>query len=246
MHNGQVIGVVVLNCETDFVAKLDAFRDLAKELAMQIVSQAPVYINIENVPVEVKEREMALAKEKLDGKPEEIQQKIIEGNLQKFYEQTVLMEQVWIKDESKKIKDIFNEVAGKIGEKWKSKKFIEQQYKSSNDVYTSNIITKRNRIFGKRVLTLRTGRANPAILDSVMVEAWGSKVPLNQVASISAPDATLIVVKPFDKSTLKDIEKGIQASDLGLNPILSEDIIRVPVPPLTQETREKLVKRQKK
>ena len=121
LHNGQVIGVVVLNCETDFVAKLDAFRDLAKELAMQIVSQAPVYINIENVPVEVKEREMALVKEKLDGKPEEIQQKIIEGNLQKFYEQTVLMEQVWIKDESKKIKDIFNEVAGKIGEKMEIK-----------------------------------------------------------------------------------------------------------------------------
>ncbi|QQR93561.1 ribosome recycling factor [bacterium] len=97
----------------------------------------------------------------------------------------------------------------------------------------------------REFLTLRTGRANPAILDSVMVEAWGSKVPLNQVASISAPDATLIVVKPFDKSTLKDIEKGIQASDLGLNPILSEDIIRVPVPPLTQETREKLVKKAK-
>lgn len=97
----------------------------------------------------------------------------------------------------------------------------------------------------KEFLSIRTGRANPSMLDNVLVEAWGSKVPLNQVATVSAPDATMLVVKPFDKSTLKDIERGIQEADLGLNPIISEDIIRLPIPQLTQETREKLVKKAK-
>lgn len=117
LHSGQILGVVVLNCETDFVAKGETFQNLARELAMQVVSQSASYVDIDSVPQEVKDREIALAKEKLVGKPEEIQNKIIEGNLHKFYEQTVLLEQVWIKDESKKVKDLFNEVAGKTGEK---------------------------------------------------------------------------------------------------------------------------------
>lgn len=117
LHSGQILGVAVLNCETDFVAKGEVFQNLAKELAMQVVSQNATYVDIASVPEELKQREIDLAKEKLVGKPEEIQNKIIEGNLQKFYEQTVLLEQVWIKNESKKVKDLFNEVAGKTGEK---------------------------------------------------------------------------------------------------------------------------------
>lgn len=93
--------------------------------------------------------------------------------------------------------------------------------------------------------TIRTGRAMPSLLDSVMVEAWGSSVPLNNVATVTAVDATLLVVKPFDKGTLKDVEKAIIESNLGYNPSISDDIIRVPIPTLTQETREKFVKKAK-
>lgn len=117
LHNGQILGVVVLNCETDFVSKSETFMSFARELAMQVVSQNATYVSIADVPEDVVQRESDLTKEKLVGKPEEVQSKIIEGNMAKFYEQFVLMEQVWIKDDSKKIKDIFNETVAKTGEK---------------------------------------------------------------------------------------------------------------------------------
>lgn len=90
--------------------------------------------------------------------------------------------------------------------------------------------------------TVRTGKASPALLDTVKVEAYGSKMPLNQVASVHTPDATLLVVQPFDKSLLGDIEKGIQMADLGLNPGNDGNVIRVPIPPLTEERRREYAK----
>jgi len=90
--------------------------------------------------------------------------------------------------------------------------------------------------------SIRAGRATPAMLDSVKVEYYGSQVPLNQVASVSAPQPDLLVVQPFDRDSLHDIEKGIMKADLGLNPNNDGEKIRVPVPPLSQERREELAK----
>jgi ribosome recycling factor len=89
---------------------------------------------------------------------------------------------------------------------------------------------------------LRTGKATPAIVEHVKVSAYETMVPLNQVAGISTPDATLLVVNPFDKSLIGPIEKAIMDADLGLNPSNDGQIIRVPVPHLSEERRKELVK----
>ena len=90
--------------------------------------------------------------------------------------------------------------------------------------------------------TVRTGKATPALLDAVRVDAYGSKMPLNQVATVSAPESSLIVVQPFDKSLIGDIERAIMTADLGLNPANDGNVIRVPVPPLNEERRKEYVK----
>jgi len=90
--------------------------------------------------------------------------------------------------------------------------------------------------------TLRTGRANAQLLDGVFVEAYGTKMALHEVASISAPDTQLLVIKPWDKSLLPGIEKAVQLAQLNLNPIIDGDIIRIAVPTLTQERRLEMVK----
>lgn len=89
---------------------------------------------------------------------------------------------------------------------------------------------------------IRTGRASPALVEKLQVEYYGTPTPLYQMANISVPEALLIVIKPFDKSTIKDIEKAIRASELGLNPSNDGTIIRLPLPPLTTERRKELVK----
>lgn len=86
--------------------------------------------------------------------------------------------------------------------------------------------------------TVRTGKAAPALLDSVRVEAYGTTMPLTQVGTVTAPDATLLVVQPFDKSIINDMARAIQAADLGLNPANDGSVIRVPIPPLTEERRQ--------
>ncbi len=90
--------------------------------------------------------------------------------------------------------------------------------------------------------TVRTGKATPALLDTVRVEAYGSSMPLNQVATISIPEGSLIVVQPFDKSLAPEIEKGIMQADLGLNPANDGNVIRVPVPSLNEERRREMVR----
>lgn len=87
---------------------------------------------------------------------------------------------------------------------------------------------------------VRTGRASVTILDSVHVEAYGSKMPLNQLAGLSVPEPSLIVAQPFDPSTLAAIEKAIRSSDLGLNPASDGKVIRIPIPSLTEERRKDL------
>ena len=90
---------------------------------------------------------------------------------------------------------------------------------------------------------IRTGRANPGLVDSLRVECYGSMMPLKQLASVGAPEPTQIVIRPYDQGTIKDIEKAIIASDLGLNPQNDGRIIRLNIPPLSAETRRKLVSR---
>lgn len=96
--------------------------------------------------------------------------------------------------------------------------------------------------FSHEISSIRTGRASAQILDSVTVEAYGAKMKLNEVASINVPDPTLIVITPWDKALLGPIEKGIQQAQLNLNPIIDSQIVRVPVPALTAERRQELVK----
>jgi len=100
--------------------------------------------------------------------------------------------------------------------------------------------------FGREMSHIRTGRATTALLDGVHVEYYGAVVPLNQVATVSVPEPSLLVIQPFDKSTLATVEKAIQAADLGLNPQNDGKLIRVPVPPLTEERRKELVRQCRK
>ena len=96
--------------------------------------------------------------------------------------------------------------------------------------------------FRKAMAGVRTGRASVHMLDSVTVDYYGSQMPLNQVAQVHAPEPQLITVQPFDASQLGAIEKAIRSGDMGLNPMNDGKLIRVPVPPLTQERRQDMVK----
>lgn len=105
--------------------------------------------------------------------------------------------------------------------------------------------TKMNnavKAFSRQLATVRAGRANPAILDTVYVNYYGANTPLNQLATISAPEARLLVVTPFDKSSIGDVEKGILKADLGLTPNNDGNVIRINIPALTEERRKELVK----
>ena len=90
--------------------------------------------------------------------------------------------------------------------------------------------------------TVRTGKASPALLDMVRVDAYGSKMPLNQVASVSSPEPRMLIVQPWDKGLMKEIEKSIRDAELGLNPANDGNVIRVPIPALNEERRREMVK----
>jgi ribosome recycling factor len=93
---------------------------------------------------------------------------------------------------------------------------------------------------------VRTSHATPALLDSVQVSAYGSTLPLNQVASVSVPEPRLLVVQPWDRTVIGDIEKAIQRANLGLNPTGDGNVIRIPIPPLTEERRKEIVRSARK
>jgi ribosome recycling factor len=98
----------------------------------------------------------------------------------------------------------------------------------------------------KDLSRIRTGRATPALLDGLTIDYYGSPMPINQVANISIPDARLIVIQPWEKSMIGPIEKAIQASELGLNPQSDGNLLRLPIPPLSEERRQELFKTCKK
>jgi len=103
-------------------------------------------------------------------------------------------------------------------------------------------LTKIKNHLDKELATLRTGRATVTLLDPVKVEAYGTYMKINEVASVTAPDATLLVVEPWDKSLLEAIEKAIASAGLNLNPVVQDNLIRIAVPPLTEEKRKEMVK----
>ena len=96
--------------------------------------------------------------------------------------------------------------------------------------------------FSRNLSTIRTGRANPSILNSVFVDYYGASTPLNQLATIGAPDARMLVITPFDKTSISEIEKAIQKANLGVSPSSDGNIIRINIPTLTEDRRKELVK----
>ena len=113
-----------------------------------------------------------------------------------------------------------------------------EQIKKNNDVKMQKSLS----LFSQELAKLRTGRASPALLEGIRVDYYGSQLPLNQVATISIPEPRLIIIQPWDKTALPNIEKAIFKSAVGLTPNNDGSVIRLAVPPLTTERREELIK----
>ncbi len=119
IHSNGKIGVIIeLKCETDFVAKSDKFQELAKDLAMQVAAASPLCVSPDQLPEDLleKEKQIFLHQAKEEGKPDNIAQKIVEGRIKKYYKEVCLMEQPFIKDDSKSITDLINEAVAVLGE----------------------------------------------------------------------------------------------------------------------------------
>jgi elongation factor Ts len=129
VHGGRVGVLVEVNCETDFVAKTDDFQGLGKELAMQVAASSPKYVTKEEVPAAEVEQEKAiyLAEAKSSGKPEAVQQKIAEGKIESYYKLVCLMEQPYIREPKKNVRQYVTEVAAKLGENVVVKRFSRLQ-----------------------------------------------------------------------------------------------------------------------
>jgi elongation factor Ts len=130
IHAGGRIGVLVeVNCETDFVAKTDEFRGLVKNLAMHIAATKPLGIGREDVPEEILRREEEIYREQAKdmGKPEKILDKIVEGKMEKFYKESCLLEQQYVKDTDLSIQDLIHEMVGKTGENITVRRFVRYQ-----------------------------------------------------------------------------------------------------------------------
>ena len=130
IHMGGKIGVLLeVNCETDFVAKSEAFQLLCKDIAMQIAAAKPEYVRIEEVPAEnvEKEKEILVAQAQNEGKPKEIAEKMLQGRIKKCFKDVCLMEQEFVKDPSKTISDLITEATLKIGEKITIRRFVRYE-----------------------------------------------------------------------------------------------------------------------
>jgi elongation factor Ts len=124
-HNGQVGVLLELNSETDFVARTEAFQQLARDLALHVASADPIGVTAEDIPADLIERERRIAEEQVaaEGKPENIRAKIVDGKVKKFIAERTLLEQAYVKDETKKVSDLIKEVAGTVGEAVSVKRF---------------------------------------------------------------------------------------------------------------------------
>ena len=122
-HDGGIGAMVVLSCETDFVAKNPEFAALARELAMQVAATSPAYLTSEEIPEEAKHAAIAVFEKEVVGKPEEMQAKILEGKLANYFRDQVLLEQPFIKDDSKTVRNLLNEATQKFGERTEISRF---------------------------------------------------------------------------------------------------------------------------
>src|SRR3954469_1068801 len=113
-----------------------------------------------------------------------------------------------------------------------------------NDVQSelASAIVKAHEALKRELTKLRAGRANPSLLDGIRVDYYGTPTPLNQMAHVNIPEPRLITVKPWDKTQMKAVEKALRESDMNLNPMTDGDLIRVPLPPLTEERRKEFAK----
>jgi elongation factor Ts len=130
IHPPGKIGVLVeLNCETDFVARTDDFKTLAREVAMHIASAAPLAVDKDGVPADAVERERRIAEEQVraSGKPEHLVSKIVEGKLEAFYKQVALLSQPWIREDKKTIGDLIKEASSRLGENVQVRRFVRFQ-----------------------------------------------------------------------------------------------------------------------
>ena len=128
IHSNNKIGVLVeVSCETDFVAKNEEFKELVKDLTLQIASAMPQYLSREEIPEEIIAKEKEIYAEQVKGKPENIIDKIVEGKLEKFYKQVCLLDQQFVKDDKKTISDLLKEKIAKLGENMAIKRFVRFQ-----------------------------------------------------------------------------------------------------------------------
>jgi len=129
VHPGsRVAGLVEVNCETDFVARTSEFQQLAKDLAMHVVAMAPKYLSPEDIPAEVVEAKRQAALSEIEGnKPAEVVEKIVQGKLDKFYNEVCLLRQAFIKDETMTVQDLVTQVAAKVGENTRVRRFIRYE-----------------------------------------------------------------------------------------------------------------------
>lgn len=135
VHNGQIGVLVELASETDFVSRNEKFRSLAKEIALHVAASAPLYLSKEDVPEEVVRKEKEILEDRLkdEGKPENMLEKISQGQLQKYYEEVCLLEQPYIRDDSKKIHDLIDEAVAAFGEKIVINRFVRIELGGEND-----------------------------------------------------------------------------------------------------------------
>ncbi len=128
-HSGKIGVLVELDCETDFVARTEDFRQLARDLAIQIAATAPLAVSVDQVPADVVERERRIYTEQAaqEGKPEAIRPRIVEGKLKKFYAEAVLLEQPFVKEDSRSVGDLVKAVSAKVGENVVVRRFVRYQ-----------------------------------------------------------------------------------------------------------------------
>jgi elongation factor Ts len=130
IHPGGKVGVLIeVNCETDFVARTDTFKTLVRDLAMQIAAACPISVSPDEVPAELiaKEREILTEQAKASGKPEKIIEKMVEGRVQKYYEEVCLLEQKFVKEQDRAVKEIINDAIAKLGENIRVRRFARFQ-----------------------------------------------------------------------------------------------------------------------
>jgi len=126
VHNGQIGVLVELVCETDFVSRNEKFRELAHNIALHIAASDPLYVSKDDIPEEELKNEKDIAKEKIkgEGKPANIIEKIVEGQLKKYYEEVCLLDQPYVRDDKKKVKDLIDEAVASFGERIEIRRFI--------------------------------------------------------------------------------------------------------------------------